>query len=508
MQRRTQNKEFHGLTTTGYIKTREKYYNPSKPYLKFTTFIITKKGNPLNLQSIEDLNSRTIALQKNNLMFKKIVDELDKDIKLLWVDSIDEMIRSVSSGKADFTVLDETVFYIAKKIGLQGYIDTPFTVGKPFDILFWFTKDYPELQTIVNKALDSINAKEKSQLRDNWFKNKKELDYELFIKIFVVLSLIALFILYRQWILKKKNDDLEKLQKIIEEKSLEVEEKINTMSKYIIFSRTDLNGVITDVSDAFINTVQYSKEELLGKEHNIVRHPDMPKSAFEDMWKTIQDGKLWRGEVKNRKKDGTYYWADTRISAESDKNGNTIGYIAIRTDITDKKRIEQIAITDGLTSLYNRRHFDSIFPQQIKINKREKGILAFLLVDIDHFKQYNDTYGHQEGDTALRLVAQALKDTLQRPNDYTFRLGGEEFGLLYQIKNEEDGFQVANKARVNIENLKIDHSGNSASKYVTISSGLYIIKSNDNPSINEIYKKTDEALYIAKQNGRNQIGLI
>ncbi len=129
-------------------------------------------------------------------------------------------------------------------------------------------------------------------------------------------------------------------------------------------------------------------------------------------------------------------------------------------------------------------------------------------MDIDHFKQYNDTYGHQDGDTTLKLVANALKKTLNRPDDYTFRLGGEEFGLLYHITNEEDGLNIANQARQNIENLKIEHTGNSASSYVTISSGLYIIKSDDINSEDIIYKKSDEALYVAKQNGRNQVSIV
>ncbi|MCD6433526.1 MAG: GGDEF domain-containing protein, partial [Sulfurimonas sp.] len=278
--------------------------------------------------------------------------------------------------------------------------------------------------------------------------------------------------------------------------------------KYIIYSKTDLKGVVTEVSDAFCEISQYTRDELLGKSHNIIRHPDMPKSSFKDMWETIENGKVWNGEVKNRKKDGSYYWVEVDISPEFDENGNMFSYIAIRHDITDKKKIEEIAITDGLTTLYNRRHFDNIFPQQIALCKREKSLLAFVLIDIDYFKQYNDTYGHQDGDTALKLVAQSLHNTIKRPNDYIFRLGGEEFGLIYHTKDADEALLMANKARENIENLKIGHTGNSASKFVTISSGLYIIRENDTSTIDEIYKKTDEALYISKQNGRNQVSYI
>jgi diguanylate cyclase (GGDEF)-like protein/PAS domain S-box-containing protein len=263
-----------------------------------------------------------------------------------------------------------------------------------------------------------------------------------------------------------------------------------------------------EVSEEFCNLSQYPKEKLLGKTHRVLRHKDMPKEIFEDMWGTITKGEVWKGELKNRKKDGSFYWVSSVITPDCDINGNVIGYTALRHDITDRKKIEEIAITDGLTSLFNRRHFDAIFPQQLAIAKRSKKLLAFVLIDIDHFKQYNDTYGHQEGDVTLKLVATALKKTLNRTNDYTFRLGGEEFGLLYHIEHEEDGLTIANQAKVNVENLKIEHTGNSASKYVTISSGLYIIDLNDHSTLDDIYKKADDALYSAKQNGRNQVSRV
>jgi len=299
--------------------------------------------------------------------------------------------------------------------------------------------------------------------------------------------------------------ELKNKEFIIVKKSKELNESILMMSKYVIYSKTDLKGIITEASDAFCEISQYTRDELIGRPHNIIRHEDMPKSAFKDMWQTIKSGKTWNGEVKNRKKDGSYYWVIADISPEFDEEGNIFSYVAIRHDITDKKLVEEIAVTDGLTALFNRRHFDTVFPQQIALSKRKKELLAFVLIDIDHFKQYNDIYGHQDGDTALKLVAQSFHSTMRRPSDYIFRLGGEEFGLIYHIKDADEALLIANKARQNIENLKIEHTGNSASKFLTTSSGLYIIKQNDTSSIDEIYKKADEALYASKQNGRNQV---
>ncbi len=124
----------------------------------------------------------------------------------------------------------------------------------------------------------------------------------------------------------------------------------NIIDKYIIYSETDTTGVITKASTAFCDISQYSRDELIGAPHNIVRHPDMPPEAFRDMWRTIKKGETWNGEIKNMKKDGTYYWVDAAILPKYDSDRNIIGYAAIRTDITDKKRVEDLTITDDLTS--------------------------------------------------------------------------------------------------------------------------------------------------------------
>ena len=124
---------------------------------------------------------------------------------------------------------------------------------------------------------------------------------------------------------------------------LEVNKSLNVsnhlIDENIIMSTTDLNGVITAASTAFCEVSGYSKSELIGKPHSIVRHPDMPKSAFEQMWQTIKSGSVWHGEVKNLKKDGNIYWVDATISPEYDEHKNHIGYSAIRHDITYKKEV-------------------------------------------------------------------------------------------------------------------------------------------------------------------------
>ena len=275
------------------------------------------------------------------------------------------------------------------------------------------------------------------------------------------------------------------------------------IDKNVITSTTNNKGKIISVSEAFCEISGYTKEELLGKNHNILKHPDMPDSIYKELWETISKGKIWKGEIKNLKKDGNYYWVKAIIEPNFSKEGKIIGYSAIRYDITDKKLIEIISITDGLTNIYNRRYFDEIFPKIINNAKRKDELVSFLFMDIDHFKLYNDNYGHQKGDDVLVKFATCLKESLHRSSDFAFRLGGEEFAIVYQMDTKEKAIEFANTIKSNIEDLKITHEFNSASSYITASMGL--ICKNANDIDDKIYKQADDLLYEAKRSGRNQI---
>lgn len=169
------------------------------------------------------------------------------------------------------------------------------------------------------------------------------------------------------------------------------------------------------------------------------------------------------------------------------------------------EEIHRMTITDSMTSLYNRRYFDEVFGSNLKIQSRTKQPLAFIILDIDFFKQYNDTYGHHEGDNVIKIVAEKLKESLKRAGDMAFRLGGEEFGILCIGINHAEALSFSNTIKENIEDEKIEHEKNRASRYLTVSMGVIIIEPNLLFTTNEIYKFADEALYEAKQKGRNQV---
>ena len=284
----------------------------------------------------------------------------------------------------------------------------------------------------------------------------------------------------------------------------EISEFNKIVDDNVITSSTDINGKILLVSNAFCKISGYTREELIGKNHNILRHPDMPDSLYVNLWKTITSGKVWRGELKNRKKDGSYYWVDAIIEPKFSKDNHIIGFNALRHDITDKKKIYELSITDGLTSLYNRRHFNDIAGSVIEDSLRNNKIFAFAILDVDNFKKYNDNYGHQDGDSVLINLAKILKDSFKRSEDTVFRLGGEEFGVLISANSIDDIYTLVESARKNIESLNIEHKLNPPLNIVTASFGVIIISSNTK-TLDTVYKQADEALYESKESGRNRV---
>ncbi len=225
------------------------------------------------------------------------------------------------------------------------------------------------------------------------------------------------------------------------------------ISSNVVFSNTDLDGIVTEVSDAFCNISGYNREQLIGSSHGIIRHPDVEDSIYENMWQTIKADKIWKGEIKNLKQNGDSYWVDVTISPKFDNNHKKIGYMSIKHNITDRKTIEAISILDSLCGIYNRRHFDNLFQKIINTSKRNNEIVCFLIMDVDYFKQYNDTYGHQMGDDVLKRIAKSLKKSLHRGDDYCFRLGGEEFGVIFKAENKQLAKDFANTFKNIITNL-------------------------------------------------------
>ncbi|OIQ26442.1 diguanylate cyclase [uncultured Vibrio sp.] len=170
----------------------------------------------------------------------------------------------------------------------------------------------------------------------------------------------------------------------------------------------------------------------------------------------------------------------------------------------EKTKIEKLAITDSLTGLYNRRHYNQIFHSEISRAQRSRVWLSFVILDIDYFKQYNDNYGHHNGDHQLVALAKTLSAQCNRASDYCFRLGGEEFGIVFSGQSPEEAAVFVEKLRASIERLQIKHEHSEAASTITASFGLVTSK-DTKVDMEELYEAADAALYRAKRAGRNRI---
>jgi diguanylate cyclase (GGDEF)-like protein len=172
------------------------------------------------------------------------------------------------------------------------------------------------------------------------------------------------------------------------------------------------------------------------------------------------------------------------------------------------RELEYLSYHDDLTGLSNRRRFENRLKSEWKRSVREQGTLALALVDVDYFKQYNDAYGHLAGDECLRRIAKTLQACCKRPADLAARYGGEEFIILLPDTNVEGATIIAETIREKVEDLNIRHETSEAHTIVTVSLGVAVIKPSRVDSQNELIAQVGEALYFAKQHGRNLVSLI
>lgn len=291
---------------------------------------------------------------------------------------------------------------------------------------------------------------------------------------------------------------------LIKDTLFEKDSLLKIVDENVLLSITDKNGNIIEASHAYCEFIGYSKDKVIGQSHQFLRHEDTADSFYENMWKIISSGKVFKSEVKNKNAKGETFW--TYLTITPVYHGEEIvNFTAIRQDITSKKILEDMAIHDELTSLYNRRYYNEVIEREIKRVKREEKSFALLSLDIDYFKRYNDSYGHPQGDVVLQKISSVLKEHFSRSSDYVFRMGGEEFAVIISDTEQSKIISHAQLILEKIEALKIIHENSKVHEYVTVSAGLAIFGHDKIPNSEMVYKYSDEALYTAKSKGRNQM---
>ncbi len=292
-------------------------------------------------------------------------------------------------------------------------------------------------------------------------------------------------------------------QKIIDKKNLDVKHDkllstIVDISTNLILV-TDLEGVIVYINQSFSEKLGYRKEELIGKHSRILKSDAQNKKFYQRMWHSILKKGKFSDIFISRKKDGTLFYDKKDISTIMDDDGNPLYYVSISQDITQQmekeKQLESKVYTDTLTRLFNRRKYNEIIKEEIeRFHKNEKPF-SLILIDIDHFKNINDTHGHDIGDLILKELASLLKENI-RNEDMAFRWGGEEFVLIVHTSNDIAAI-IAEKLRIIIKETEI------ATLNITASFGIAQIT--HNMDADTLFSTADKALYKAKKQGRDQV---
>jgi diguanylate cyclase (GGDEF)-like protein/PAS domain S-box-containing protein len=311
-------------------------------------------------------------------------------------------------------------------------------------------------------------------------------------------------------------------RKLTEEKLVKSEQWFRLLADYStdMISRHSPEGLYLYVSPVCFNLLGYQPDELIGKAAYDFFHPDDVAIIRYSHFEVTSEPDIQTVSYRIRKKDGTYAWFETTSRSIFDTKEIITEIISVSRDITKRKTSEiqmneanelllKLSMTDGLTGIANRRAFDEALEREWKANARLGQPFTLLLCDLDFFKAFNDTYGHQAGDVCLQRVANALKAELNRPNDFVARYGGEEFAILLPNTNETAALQVSDRIRAQIQSLQIPHLTSELSEVdvVTLSIGLVTRIPTSLLSVHDLVDHADKALYQAKSNGRNCVAM-
>ncbi|MBC8161008.1 MAG: diguanylate cyclase [Roseiflexaceae bacterium] len=275
------------------------------------------------------------------------------------------------------------------------------------------------------------------------------------------------------------------------------------------------------VNPAFERLTGYNAEEALYRNCGYLQNDDREQSEIAVIRQAVAQGEPCLCTLRNYRKDGSLFWNELSISPIYNKHGTVTNFIGIQKDVTSRVLLDQqlrqknklleestielaqLATRDGLTGIYNRRFFDTQHAIQWGIAMRNKDTLALFLIDVDYFKQFNDTYGHQAGDVALQSIAESLNKSFVRGSDFVARYGGEEFVILSVGLSVQQATEYTARICERVRQLNIEHPA-SATGHITISIGFTVSMPAVSAQPSSMIEQADKALYQAKAQGRNQ----
>ncbi|MBN3889281.1 MAG: PAS domain S-box protein [Nostoc sp. JL31] len=306
-------------------------------------------------------------------------------------------------------------------------------------------------------------------------------------------------------------------------------QKVANTVPHILYLFDLLKGTSVYLNEKSATVLGYSPEEFCNADpHWFINcfHPDDRHLCYDiaNRFVNLNDNEVLSTEYRFRHKNGEWRWLNTReVVFARDANGSPTQILGSVEDISTRKEAEvmlrqqaegerlineelqRLATLDGLTQIANRRRFDEYLESEWQRLKREQLSLSLILLDVDFFKLYNDTYGHLGGDDCLRQLASALKNIVKRPADLVARYGGEEFTIILPNTEIQGAIYVAQTIRQAVRDLAIPHAQSRVCDHVTVSLGVVSIVPNSEISPPDLINAADKALYVAKQQGRDQV---
>jgi diguanylate cyclase (GGDEF)-like protein/PAS domain S-box-containing protein len=329
-------------------------------------------------------------------------------------------------------------------------------------------------------------------------------------KLLTFATVISLCLLYGVlYIIVRRADKLIRAQyEKLQESEAELRIAAKVFESQLPLLVTDADSVIVRVNEAFAECAGYSAEELIGQKPSILKSDQHDEAFYRAMWQSIEQTSAWQGEIWDRRKNGEIYPKLLTISAVKNEFGKITHYVGTHVDITARKKadeqIKTLAFYDGLTGLPNRSLLFERLQHTLSLSLRSKQKLALMFIDMDHFKQVNDTLGHAAGDVLLKEVARRLQVCV-RQSDTVSRWGGDEFIIMLENLDTD-----ADEARTLLTEVGKKILAEFARPFViegqpyhyTASVGATLF-GESSCTVDELLKQADEAMYLAKENGRN-----
>jgi len=485
------------------------HLNFTIPYIS-NPIVIAMNNEENYVEGINNIKAKKIALIKDYGYAAKIRRKYS-DIKFVTVNDIQDGLISVSTGEIDALLC--TLALCSYTISELGLNNVRITGKTEFDtkLALGVQKNLPELLSILNKAIQQISPKQQQEILDHWIKDKfvERINYTLVFQVVVVaIVLLSIFGFWNRRLSREVN-----LRKATE-RELKAAEKVLKLSHQRLLlhrERTPLgvidwntNFEIVSWNQAAEKIFGFSADEVLGQHitENIL--PESAREAVDKVWADLLKVKGGeRSSNENITKDGRIISCEWYNTTLVDENGVVMGVASVVDDVTERKHSEKMiwqqANFDVLTSLPNRNMFHDRLSQEMLKADRDNHNLALFLIDLDEFKEVNDTLGHDTGDLLLQQAGQRITDCV-RHSDTVARLGGDEFTVI--LPDLQSNGHIEDIAQKIIEELESAFQLGDEVFHISGSIGITLYPS-DAGDCDNLIKNADQAMYAAKKKGKN-----